>query len=259
MPAPLAVQLYSVRDHIAHDRDGVLRRVAEIGYGAVEPFAPRDDPKGFRAFADDVGLDVCATHATELVLGADSSEVFDAVNALGTSLVIVPGGIPREQFATADGVKRAADVLNGLAETAAAHGLELGYHNHEHELEHLIDGRHALDVLADLLAPEVFLEIDTYWAALGGADVPALLQRHRERVRLLHVKDGPVGAGDAGRVGVSALRRDTPNVAVGSGGLPVPDYLAAAPDAWRVVEFDHCATDVFDALEQSLSYLTTFT
>ncbi|NDL60890.1 sugar phosphate isomerase/epimerase family protein [Phytoactinopolyspora mesophila] len=244
MSTPLAVQLYSVRDHITKDRDRVLSRLAETGYGAVEPFAPRDDPSGFRTVADDLGLQVCATHASELVRGADASEVFDAVSTLGTSLVIVPGGIPKEEFTTGDGLKRVADVLNDLSERAAAHGLELGYHNHEHELESMFDGRHALDVLADLLTPDIFLEIDTYWAAVGGADVPALLQRHGDRVRLLHVKDGPVV-------------RDEPNVAVGEGRIPVGEYLAAAPHAWRVVEFDKCETDVLDALERSLTYLAT--
>ncbi|NED98020.1 sugar phosphate isomerase/epimerase [Phytoactinopolyspora alkaliphila] len=244
MSTPLAVQLYSARDRLADDRAGVLRRLAEIGYAAVEPFAPTDDPAGFRRIADDLGLAVCATHATGLMRGEDAAEIFDAVHTLGTELVIVPGGIPREEFATADGLARIADRLNGIADQARARGLRFGYHNHDHELEYIVDGRHALDVLADLLAPEIFLEIDTYWAAVGGADVPDLLRRHGDRVRLLHVKDGPVVRGE-------------PNVAVGEGEIPVEDYLAAAPDAWRVVEFDTCATDVLDALEASYRYLAT--
>ncbi|WP_129667292.1 sugar phosphate isomerase/epimerase family protein [Phytoactinopolyspora endophytica] len=242
MSKPLAVQLYSARDQIAEDRDGVLRRLAAIGFGAVEPFEPLKDPAGFRKISDDLGLVVCAVHAVDLVRGAEPAEVFDAINTLGTDQAIVPGGIPKEEFTSADGVKRVADLLNGLAEKAQAHGLQLGYHNHEHELESTVDGRHALDALADLLAPEVFLEVDTYWAAVGGADVPALLRRHSDRVRLLHVKDGP---------GV----RSGHNVAVGTGSIPVPEYLAAAPDAWRVVEFDSCATDVLDALEASYRYV----
>ncbi|NEE00733.1 sugar phosphate isomerase/epimerase family protein [Phytoactinopolyspora halotolerans] len=244
MSKPLAVQLYSARDQIAEDRDAVLRRLAGIGFGAVEPFQPLNDPAGFRKVADDLGLTVCAAHAADLVQGVEPAKVFDALGTLGTDQAIVPGGIPRAEFATADGVKRVADRLNGLAEQARARGISLGYHNHEHELEYLIDGRHALDVLADALAPEVFLEVDTYWAAVGGADVPALLRRHADRVRLLHVKDGPAVVGEH-------------NVVVGSGSVPVPEYLAAAPDAWRVIEFDRCATDVLDALEASYRYVAS--
>jgi len=35
----------------------------------------------------------------------------------------------------------------------------------------------------------------------------------------------------------------------------VPEILAAAPGAWRVVELDSCATDVFGALAESRAYL----
>ena len=52
--------------------------------------------------------------------------------------------------------------------------MRLGYHNHDFELSSLIGGRPALEVLADELDPGVLLEVDTYWAAVGGQDVPGL-------------------------------------------------------------------------------------
>ncbi|RCG32042.1 sugar phosphate isomerase/epimerase [Sphaerisporangium album] len=242
MPKPLGVQLYTVRDHMKTGRDEVLRRIAEIGYGAVEAYDPTDDPKGFRQVVDDLGLTVAATHAYAL-LSEEPDAVFDAIATVGTDLVIIPGGIAHEEFTTADGIARTADLLNGFAEQAAGHGMRLGYHNHWWEIEPKVGGVHALEALAARLAPGVFLEVDTYWAAVGGADVPALLGRLGDRVLALHVKDGP---------GV----REEPHVAVGDGVMPVPDILAAAPDAWRIVELDTCATDVVDALAASHAYLS---
>jgi sugar phosphate isomerase/epimerase len=64
-------------------------------------------------------------------------------------------------------------------------------------------------------------------------------------VHFLHVKDGP------------ATRATVEQVAVGSGSLDVPAILAAAPQALRVVELDDFDGDVFDALRDSYSYLTT--
>ncbi|MEV0148397.1 MULTISPECIES: sugar phosphate isomerase/epimerase [unclassified Nonomuraea] len=242
MTNPLALQLYTVRDAIAADRDGVLRRVAELGYGAVEPFDPTTDPKGFRRVADDLGLSVPITHAYAL-LSEEPAAVFDAIATIGAELVVIPGGIAHEEFTTRDGLARTADLLNGLAERAAAHGMRLGYHNHWWEIEPQVGERHALEELAGLLAPEVFLEVDTYWAAVGGADVPALLRRLGDRVSALHVKDGPGG-------------KEAPHTAVGAGVMPVPEILAAAPaGAWRIVELDHCAGDVFEALAASHAYL----
>jgi sugar phosphate isomerase/epimerase len=239
---PLSVQLYSVRDQLAADRDDVLRRIAGIGYGAVEPYDPTSDPKGFRQVADDLGLSVSSTHAYAL-LSKEPAEVFDAIATVGTDLVIIPGGIKEEEFTTRDGLSRTADLLNGLAEQAASYDMRIGYHNHWWEIEPRIDGRHALELLADLLAPEVFLEIDTYWAAVGGADVPALLRNLSSRILALHVKDGPGVKGE-------------PHVAVGQGVMPVPEILAASPDTWRIVELDSCAGDIFEALAGSHAYLT---
>ncbi|GAA3834560.1 sugar phosphate isomerase/epimerase [Sphaerisporangium flaviroseum] len=242
MVKPLGVQLYTVRDLMRADRDDVLRRIAEIGYGSVEPYDPTDDPKGFRQVIDDLGLTVSSTHAYAL-LTEEPDAVLDAVATIGTDLVIIPGGIPEEEFTTRDGIARTADRLNGLAGHAARHGMRLGYHNHWWEIEPRIDGVHALEVLAGMLAPEVFLEVDTYWASVGGANVPDLLGRLGPRVTALHVKDGPGVKGE-------------PHTAVGQGAIPVPDILAAAPGAWRIVELDDCATDIVDALAESHAYLT---
>jgi len=241
MAHPLSVQLYTVRDHM-DDRDETLRRLADIGFTAVEPYNPTDKPEEFRKTADDLGLQVSAIHAGGLI-GEDPARVFEAIVTLGTDLAIVPAGTSIDDFSTLDAIARFADRLNALSEQAHTYGLSLGYHNHFWEFEPVIDGRHGLEFLVDQVAPEVFFEIDTYWAAVGGADVPAVLGRLGDRVKALHVKDGPIVKGE-------------PNVAVGTGAMDVPAVLAAAPEAWRVVEFDECATDVFEALAASHAYLT---
>ncbi|GAA5195650.1 sugar phosphate isomerase/epimerase [Rugosimonospora acidiphila] len=234
------MQLYSVREELAADRAGTLRRLADIGYGSVEPCDLADDPEGFRALLDETGLAACSAHAP--VLTDAREQVAAAAATIGIDTVIVPF-IPPDEFADADGVRRSARALNEAATWAGGHGLRLGYHNHHWELSSLIDGRPALEVLADQLSSEVFLELDVYWAAVGGVDVPELLARLGDRVKYLHVKDGPA-------------TKEDPMTAVGAGTLPIPDILAAAPrDAWRVAELDRCATDMLTALAESYAYL----
>ncbi|MGA4843554.1 sugar phosphate isomerase/epimerase family protein [Streptomyces sp. G45] len=241
MARPLSVQLYSVREELAADRAGTLGRLAEMGYGAVEAYDVTDDPAGLGRIADGLGLVVSGAHVGQ-VLGPEPGPVLDATAALGCELAIVPAGFPHADFAAPDGLARVADRLNSLADRARRHGLRLGYHNHWWEVEPRLDGRHAIEALADLLDPAVFLEVDTYWAAVGGADVPALLGRLGSRVEALHLKDGPG-------------TKEDPNVAVGGGTMPVPEVLAAAPDAWRVVEFDACAGDLLGELAASRRYV----
>jgi sugar phosphate isomerase/epimerase len=238
--SPPALQLYTVREDLATDRTSVLGRIAGFGYGAVEPYDVLTDPDRLRADLDAAGLAVCAVHAK--VLGENSSALLRGAQTVGAQTVIVPWAEPAI-FGTADGVAGLARDLNEAAARAADQGLRLGYHNHDFELSSRIAGRAALEVLADALDPAVILEVDTYWAAVGGQDVPALLGKLGDRVRYLHVKDGPV-------------TKDDPMTAVGSGRMPVAEILAACPSAeWHVVELDYCATDMLTAVGDSLAWL----
>jgi sugar phosphate isomerase/epimerase len=238
---PAALQLYTVREQLTTDRAGVLKRIAGYGYGAVEPFGIINDPQGLRADLDAAGLSVCSAHSAPV--GEDAGAVIDAARVLGADTLIVPF-LPPPRFADADGVRGVAAELNEASARLAGEGMRLGYHNHDFELSSLIGGTPALEVLADQLDEAVLLEVDTYWAAVGGQDVVALLGRLGDRVRYLHVKDGPV------------VNREDFMTAVGSGRMPVAEILAASPSTWHVVELDRCATDMMTAVGDSLAWLT---
>ena len=162
-----------------------------------------------------------------------------------------PGGAGRARPARAargagprgDGILRTAEALNALAEEAAAWDLRGGYHNHDVELSSLIDGTPALLVLAGALDADVVLEVDVYWAAVGGADVVGLLTELGDRVRLLHLKDGPATA-------TGAIDPDlTKQVPFGAGVLDARAVRAAAPGASTlVVEFDDFDGDLPQAI-----------
>ena len=236
---PPALQLYSVREQLPADRTGVLQRIAAAGDGAVEAVNVLDDPDSLRADLDAAGLEVCSVHAYPA--GEQAADILAAAKTLGTDTVIVPH-LPPARFADAASVAAVATELNEMAARCADAGLRFGYHNHDFELASLVAGL-ALEVLAAALDDSVLLELDTYWAAVGGQDVPALLGRLGDRVRYLHVKDGPI-------------TRDDPMTAVGAGRMPVADVLAAARSAeWHIVELDRCATDMLTAVEQSLGWL----
>jgi sugar phosphate isomerase/epimerase len=238
---PLALQLYTLRDQLPAGRKAVLQAVKGFGYGAVEPYDVRTDPEALRADLDEAGLAVCSVHAR--ALGDDAGALLDGARTVGADTVIVPS-VPPERFADAEAVTALARDLNEAAARAGDQGLRLGYHNHAFEFSS-IGGRTGLEALADALDPGVILEVDTYWAAVGGQDVPALLGRLGDRVRYLHVKDGPV-------------TRDDPMTAVGTGRMPVAEILAACPSAeWHVVELDRCATDMLTAVRMSIDWLTS--
>lgn len=243
MTQPIALQLYSVREHMARDFETTIRRVAAAGYAGVETARIPEDvgPVRAKALFDELGLAVCAAHAP-LPLGDQMAATVDLMAALGCDRLVC-GYLPPEEYATREGVYRACDKLNEAAANAQAHGLRLGVHNHWWEFQP-VDGVRPYEVWLERLDPAIFFELDAYWARVGGVDPLAALRALGARVALLHVKDGPAGDPKADMV------------AVGQG---VMDYTAiipaAAPAEWLIVELDRCATDMTVAVEQSYRYL----
>ncbi|MDY0946156.1 sugar phosphate isomerase/epimerase [Frigoribacterium sp. CFBP9039] len=240
MTSPISVQLYTVRDAIAADLPGTLQRLADIGYTQVEPWGFVERVDEYAEALPAAGLTAPSAHAK--LVGQDLQPIFEAAVRLGVSTVIDPH-IDETRWITREDVEAVAAELGEVAEAARAHGLTVGYHNHAFELENLIDGTPALEVFAAALPADVVLEIDTYWVEVGGVDAAELLARLGDRVRFLHIKDGP------------KTKDDTEQVAVGRGTMPVRDILRAAPQALAVVELDDHNGEVFTALEQSHSFL----
>lgn len=247
----IALQLYSIRERIA--TDGLapsLARAASAGFERIELFNILEWADALRTELPANGLAVPTAHAR--LLGEDQQAIFAAAASLGVETIIDPFTEP-ELWTRRDDVLRIADHLNASAAAAREHGLALGYHNHFWEAESIIDGRTALEVLADALDPEVVLEVDAYWAAVGGADVPALLRSLGERVVALHLKDAPLVDG--------ALSKDRHDqLPVGDGAIDWTAILDAAPSArLLVVEFDEFRGDIYDGAASSLAGIRALT
>ena len=239
---PISVQLYSLRDESARDFDAVLDRLAAIGYAGVEPFnLYGKTPTAFKAQVEGLGMTVSSSHHP-WANRAPINEVVDTVGALG--LTRAAGGFGPADFASLDAVKRTADTINGLVESLSAHGIELFLHNHWWEFSE-IDGKLGYEHIAER-CPGVLFEVDTYWAAnFNAVDVNEELAKIKDRVPLLHIKDGP-------------LERDRAHVAVGDGKMDIQGVIDAADQnvlEWVVVELDACDTDMMTAVERSYDYL----
>lgn len=237
-----SLQLYTVRRELESDLPGTLKALAAVGFRSVEPYNFHDNTDELAAALQENGLSAPSGHAP--LLRSDQDAIFTAAKTLGIGTVIDPS-VPEERWKTEEDIAATAALLNDAAARGAVYGIRVGYHNHWWELETLPDGRTGLEVLAAHLDPEVVLEVDTYWAAVGGQDPVALLARLGDRVRFIHIKDGPVTSDPAAQL------------AVGDGDMPIWDVIAAATALETgVVELDDCAGDMMDAVTASYNYLT---
>lgn len=260
----ISIQLYTVREELAADLPGTLERLHTIGLRQVEGFGITENPAATRTALDAAGLQMPTAHSNflsdeirfgDMVMEAPPlSRSLDSAQELGVEILIDPMVSP-ERWATLDEVKQTAERLNEAAALAAERGVRVGYHNHSVEFHHQFEGLSALEHFESLLEPEVILEIDVFWAATGGADVPALLKQLGSRVQALHVKDGMIGPDpfQPEHLGNMELLDQR---AIGDGELDFRAILMAAPHIQTaVIEFDTYAGDIFEAIATSHRYL----
>ncbi|MGP3916556.1 sugar phosphate isomerase/epimerase family protein [Nonomuraea sp. 10N515B] len=247
----LSVQLYSVRDALAADRPGALRRLAGLGYRYVEPFglgwwkSSMDEvtvaARALRADLDAAGLGVSSVHAW--ACANSQATVVEACRILGTDTAIVAIPFLVEGFHELDGfgegifadrevVTAFARRLNEAGRELARHGIRLGYHNHAFEWRHGL-----FEEFWELLDPEIVAEVDVYWAKAAGQDPAGVLTGLGERAVAVHLKDGPAV-------------QDAPQTTIGTGDVDVFAALRAGTHLrWHITEIDTTEGDPFELLD----------
>jgi len=197
---PVGLQLFSIRHtcmaNEGRDFPGVLAEVARMGYQGVEfagyyPAGASD----IRKMLDDVGLICCGAHVMiGKLLGDELEETVEFHRELGNRYLIVPV-LQKEYSESLDGWRRAADLLNEIAERLAAREMFTGYHNHWNEFKP-IDGQAPMELLAERTDKRVILQFDVGNMLVGGGDPAALIERYPGRCRTIHLKEHG-GAKDA--------------------------------------------------------------
>lgn len=213
---PIGLQLYTLGEAPYRDLDGTLQAVAKIGYRTVESVGfMKRTATDFRAALDRAGLACPSAHVPLQAdsgggpsLAGDVGPLAADLHRLGVTYVVVPifavpQGFPGPRQGedglaylsragkemTADDWRRLAARLNEKGAALKREGLKLAYHNHNVEF-----GRHGSGTAYELLLENtqpgvVWFEMDVGWVAAAGVDPIPLLQAHRHRFRLMHVKD----------------------------------------------------------------------
>lgn len=252
-PARLSVQLYTVRDQLKNDLPGTLKKIARIGFRNVETaFWPKDVSLNQAAAAlKEAGLSVSSAHI-ELPEHAQLQVFLDTARVFNCKKMIWHGWPEDNRYGSLQGTRELISIYNNVNQLAKDNGLEFGLHNHWWEFRNKPGGRYVFEILNEELEKDIFFEIDTYWVKVAGHDPAAIVSKLGNRVKLMHIKDGPAKWSDK-------LAEDNPDpmTPVGKGTQDFPAIIKAAKNNtdWLVIEMDKTEIDVFDALQQSFDYM----
>ena len=193
------IQMYSVRDITEKDLPGALRKMAEIGYKKIEFAGFFGHPaEEVRKMLDENGLVVSGIHAGLKDLVNDFEGTVRYQKIIGNTNYILPGA----DFSTKERMTETIGLMNKYNKMLAEEGITLGFHNHSSEFFPVEGGPTPYEEIVG--KTDVKLEIDTYWAYHAGQDPVALMEKLKDRLPVIHIKDGfengegmPLGRGTA--------------------------------------------------------------
>lgn len=237
-----AIQLYSLRD-LDESLPSILDRVAETAFDGIE-FAhrvPETDATEIHRALERTGLTPAAAHVGLETLEADLSETIDRYARFGCETFVVPY-LDGAHFESPEAVESTADRLSVVASDLAAHGVDLHYHNHDHEFVPCGE-QTAMEELLERTDDAVGFEIDLGWANVGGVDPVAFLERYEDRISIVHLADAEMGTGTPAELGKGDLDLDRCLEAVGQTGVE-----------WGIYEHDQ-PTDPIQSLSDGAETL----
>jgi sugar phosphate isomerase/epimerase len=207
----IGLELYTVRDAMQKDYEGVLAKVASFGYKEVEPANGYNNmsPKDWRAMLDRYGLAAPSTHSglppgdtVEARLEGGQVMGFKYIENLGGGAPAGARGAapaprrapvaPRGQGRTTEMVKRQAQTLNENGKIAQKFGMKMIVHNHTQEFAVLADNTNMrpYDILLAETDPAlVAMQLDIGWASVAGQNILAMFKKNPGRFECWHVKD----------------------------------------------------------------------
>ena len=260
----IALQLYTIRDAMAKDAPGSLKKVSDTGFKYVEladysggkfyGYAPAD----FRKLVADLNMEVISSHAGISPKGITSDEAKKMAEdhaAVGAKYCIQPWIDEADRKSIAGYQKMVAE-WNKVGKIMKETGIQYGYHNHNFEFAPVEGKVPYFDVFLKEMDKDLMtMELDLFWATKAGIDPVDLFKKYPGRFQLFHMKD--MFTKEA-----PFYKTETSDFApVGEGLINFKEILAAKNIAglkYMVVEQDSSKDGLqFDHIKTSITNLTT--
>lgn len=230
------IQLYSLDDDFKKNAKKSLAALAKMGYEYVEFASLYDnDPEKLRLWLDRYSLGVLGAHVPMERLRDCYDDVIREQKIFGNKNVVIPSA----EVYDAQKLDYAIDFINEFQPRLAADGFLLHYHNHANEFKINHDGDIPFDELKR--RTEVLFEIDTYWVYDAGYSPVDIMRENRDRIALIHIKDG---------------FGEKSGAVLGEGNCPVGDCLNYAENAGlSIIVENESGGNALHECEKCIQYL----
>lgn len=247
------IQMYSVRDSAEKSMKETLREISEMGYHYIE-FAGffGHSAEEIKAWLDEYGLECSGTHTKiELLTPEKIDDAIAYHKTIGCETLIVPGC----DWSTPEKCGKVLEALAYAEKKLAENGIKLAYHNHSHEFLPTEDGIVFEDELLE--KTDIALEIDTFWLFNAGLDVLGYLEAHKDRIAVIHLKDGIPCAAENHVFGKA--HTDVKGLSLGLGEAPVKAVhdWAVSNGVRMVVESEGLNPTGLEEIRRCIDYLHT--
>lgn len=268
---PIAIQLYSVRDDMAADFEGTLKKIKALGYDGVE-FAGLygRKPEYIRDLLKEIGLVPVSAHVAYAEMMADIEKTMSDYETIGVKYIAIPY-MTEEYRPNAPKFDEALENMKVLGKAAAAHGMTLLYHNHDFEFVK-VGNEYGIDVMYNKVPADCLqTELDTCWVNVAGENPANFVLKYSGRAPVVHLKDFHMPAKKPKKMyaligiddGKAEEKKEEDSFGfrpIGHGMQDIPAIIAASEKAgakWLVVEQDDpsLGKSPIECAEMSIKYL----
>ncbi len=261
----IALQLYTIRDAMAIDVPGSLKKVSDAGYKYLELAGYAEgkfygyEPPEFKKLVNDLGMEILSSHTqveAEGITLENAQKMAEDHAKLAVKYCIQPW-VVEEARTTIDSYKKMVADWNKVGAIMKEHGMQFGYHNHNFEFNTIEGKVPYYDImLAELDKDLVTMEIDLFWTTKAGQNIVDIFKKYPGRFQLFHMKD--MYTSEAPYYTTEGEDDFAP---VGEGIINFREILAAKDIAgmkYMVVEQDATKDGLpFEAIKTSITNLTT--
>lgn len=242
----VGIQLFTLREEAMQNFDDTLEKIADLGYEGIEfaGYFGDYEAKNLKKKMESLNLENAGSHIPYHTLKDDIDSVISYQLEAGSSSIVCPI-IPEENRTSKKGYEEVVKVLNNAGEECRRQGIHFSYHNHAFELVE-VDGILPLEYILEQTNPEwVQAELDVYWLKKAGEDPVKWLERYKDRMKRIHIKD---------------MTKDEEQffAELGTGGLEVDRIIEQGEKTnaeWFIVEQDKTKKTPFESAAISMEYL----